>query len=273
MENLSGRFLKRCIAIALGLSLFMTNRIPHSNPSEFLNSAANDNDIRTGTAYAEKIGIKIIMPKWGYSKGEYFFNSKDRIIAKGLASIKYMGEKVAEELYGLAEKNKSSCFVDILKQLNTDSSINTKQLDILIKLDFFSDFGNQRELLYITDLFYGTFKCGDAKQIKKMLVDGTVIEPIIQQYAVSVTKSGGIAKNYTLLNVMAILYEIEDLVKNTDLDDLDDITKVKNFYDVMGYVGYVSGKEEDRRKFYVTDVKPLHGNSDKKCSDTVSLRN
>jgi hypothetical protein len=32
----------------------------------------------------------------------------------------------------------------------------------------------------------------------------------------------------------------------------------------MGYIGYVSGKEEDRRKLYVTEVKPLHRKSDNK---------
>ena len=32
----------------------------------------------------------------------------------------------------------------------------------------------------------------------------------------------------------------------------------------MGYIGYVSGKDEDRRKLYVTEVKPLHRKKDNK---------
>ena len=36
-----------------------------------------------------------------------------------------------------------------------------------------------------------------------------------------------------------------------------DLIKVRNFYDVMGYIGYVSGNEADRRKLYITDMKPL----------------
>ncbi len=46
------------------------------------------------------------------------------------------------------------------------------------------------------------------------------------------------------------------------MEDLSDTVKVRNFYEVMGYIGYVSGKEEDRRKLYITDVKPLYRKKD-----------
>ena len=232
--------------------------------TSFLNNAANDDDIRNGTAYAEKIGIKITMPKWGFSKGEYFFNAEKRLITKGLSSIKYMGGTVAEELYNLANTRQYRCFVDVLSAINQNTSLNARQLDILIKLDFFSDFGNQRELLRITDMFYNTFKAGDAKQIKKTVVDGTPLEDIVKRYAVGVTKSGGVAKSYTLLNVMSIMRDVEALVKQMHFADLSDIVKVQNFYDAMGYIGYVSGKAEDRRKLYVTEIKPIHRKSDNK---------
>lgn len=232
--------------------------------TSFLNNAANDDDIRNGTAYAEKIGIKVTMPKWGFSKGEYFFNAEKRVIAKGLSSIKYMSDAVADELYNLSSSKRYRYFVDVLADINNSTSINTRQLDILIKLDFFSDFGNQRELLRITDMFYGTFKAGKAKQIKKSAVDGTPLENIVKKYAVGVTQSGGIAKSYTLLDVMSITRDMETFIKGLHMDDLYDIIKVRNFYDVMGYIGYVSGNESDRRKLYVTDVKPLYRKRDNK---------
>ena len=135
------------------------------------------------------------LPKWGLSRGEYFFDRERKIIAKGLTSIKYMSAGLADELYDLAAKNKYSCFMDLLKDLDEKTSINSRQLDILIKLDFFSDFGNQRELLRMVDLFFNTFKRGQAKQIKKSEVDGTPLEEIVKRYAVGVTKSGGEAKS------------------------------------------------------------------------------
>ena len=231
-------------------------------PLEFLTAALNifgDNMDKTAdiTSYAHKVGIRVTLPKWGLSRGEYFFDRERKIIAKGLTSIKYMSAGLADELYDLAAKNKYSCFMDLLKDLDEKTSINSRQLDILIKLDFFSDFGNQRELLRMVDLFFNTFKRGQAKQIKKSEVDGTPLEEIVKRYAVGVTKSGGEAKSYTLLDVMSILRGAEDAVKAVGMDDLSDIIKVRNFYDVMGYIGYVSGNEADRRKLYITDMKPL----------------
>lgn len=225
--------------------------------TSFLNNAANEDDIRNGTAYANRVGIKVTMPKWGLSKSEYFFDKEKNIIAKGLTSIKYMSSGIAEELYELAHHKSYRRFTDLLFDLDQQTSLNTRQLDILIKLDYFSDFGNQRELLRITEMFYDTFKKGQAKKISKDKVDGTPLEPIVTKYAVGVTKTGGVAKSYTILDVVSIMEETEDAIKAIHMDDLSDLLKVRNFVDVMGYVGYVSGKEEDRRKLYVMELYPL----------------
>lgn len=232
--------------------------------TSFLNNAANEDDIRNGTAYANRVGIKITMPKWGLSKSEYFFDKERNIIAKGLTSVKFMSSGLAEELYQLAHERSYTKFVDVLADLDSKTSINIRQLDILIKLDFFSDFGNQRELMRITDMFYDTFKKGQAKKISKDKVDGTPLEPIVSKYSVGVTKSGGVAKSYTLLDVKSIMNEVEDAIKEIHMDDLSDLLKVKNFVDVMGYVGYVSGKAEDRPKLYVLDIYPLVRKADNK---------
>lgn len=232
----------------------------HYHPLEFitafLNNAANEDDIRNGTAYANKVGVKIIMPKWGLSKGDYFFNTEENIIAKGLSSIKYMSAGMAEGLFNLSRSKTFSHFVDVLLALK-DTSIDTRQLDILIKLDFFSAFANQRELLRISDLFFGIFKKGAAKQIQKSKVDGSPIGKIVEKYAIGVTKSGVSSKSYTILDMYSILVESEEAILAVGMEDLSDVLKVKNFADAIGYAGYVSGKEEDRRKLYVMEIYPL----------------
>ena len=225
--------------------------------TSFLNNAANEEDIRNGTLYASRVGIKVTMPRWGISKSDYFYDTEKKIITKGLSSVKYMSETVAEELYRLAHSGKFERFVDVLEGIDAETSLNTRQLDILIKLDFFAEFGNQRELLRITELFFETFKKGEAKKLNKERIDGTPLEPIVQKYAVGVTKSGAFAKSYTLLDVQSILRESEDAVKAVGMSDLSDVLKVQNFADAMGYAGYVSGKEEDRRKLYVMEVYPV----------------
>ena len=255
-------------SIAYCLLGYLCAYLRHYHPlqfiTSFLNNAANEDDIRNGTAYANRIGVKITMPKWGLSKSEYFFDTERNIIAKGLTSIKYISAGCAEELYELSHKKKYTRFMDVLLDIDKHTSLDSRQLDILIKIDFFSEFGNQRELFRIAELFDKMFKSGEAKKISKDKVDGTPLEPIIKKYSVGVTKSGGEAKSYTLLDIESILREVEDAVKAANLPDLSLILKVKNFEDAMGYIGYVSGNEEDRRKLYVSDIYELHRKKDGK---------
>lgn len=238
-------------------------------PYEFLTAALNifsDDTEKTAeiTKYAQKVGISITMPKWGISRDKYAFDKEAGIISKNLTSIKYMSSKIAEELYQLAHTREYTYFIDVLSDINKYTSLNTRQLDILIKLDFFSNFGNQRELLRITEMFFDMFKAGTAKKISKEKIDGTPIGDIVKKYAVGITKSGGVAKSYTLLDVDSILRETEIAIKELHMEDLSDVIKVRNFKDVMGYIGYVSGKEEDRRKLYVLDIYPVRRKKDKK---------
>ncbi len=233
----------------------------HYHPIEFLtsflNNAANDDDIRNGTEYAAKIGIRITMPKWGLSKSDYAYDNSKRIITKGLSSIKYMSSGSAEELYELAHSQYFEHFTDVLTAIDQHTSLDSRQLDILIKIDFFSEFGNQCELLRITDIYSNLLKKGQAKMLSRSVVDGTPLEQIVSKYAVGVTKAGGIAKSYTILDVTAIMHETEDAIKSMKLSDLSDVIKVQNFNDIMGYAGYISGKSEDRPKLYIMDIYPL----------------
>jgi len=234
---------------------------PYETLTAYLNNAANDDDIENGSAYAQKNGIKITMPKWGISRGDYYFNAEKHTIAKGLASVKYMSAIATEELFELSQGKQYIYFMDLLRDISHETCVDARQLNTLIHIDFFSDFGNQRELLRLVDLF-NLFKAGAARQIKKSQVDGTELEEAVRKHAVGTTKSGGVAKSYTLLDVMAILRDLEVLVKKSQMEDLSDVIKVQNFYDAMGYVGYVSGKEDDRRKLIIMEVYPLRRKSD-----------
>ena len=245
---------------------YICGYLRHYHPLEFLTAALNifgDNKEKTAaiTLYASKVGIKVVSPKWGLSRSDYFFNKESNVIAKGLSSIKYMSKTVADELYDLAQNNTYNSFSDLLYDIANKTAIDSRQLDILIKIDFFSDFGNQRELFAINDIFE-MFKKGAAKQIKKDRVDGTQIEEIVKRYANGKTKNGEEAKSYTLLNVMAIVRDCEAQLKTLGVNDLSIPLKAKNFKDIMGYAGYISGKESDRNKLFISGVYPVRRKKD-----------
>ncbi len=254
-------------SIAYCLLGYLCGYFRHYYPMEFitafLNNAQNDDDIASGTELMKVYGVKIANPKWGVSRGGYFFDRENKTVYKGMSSIKYVGEAVSNELFELSQSKNYTNFMELLADMEEKTSLDSRQLELLIKIDFFKEFGNQRELFRIVEIF-NMFKKGQAKQIRKSVVDGTPLEPIVKRYAVGVTRSGGEAKSYTLLDVMSILKGAEEAIKSLHMDDLNDITKIRNFSDVMGYIGYTSGKPEDRKKLYITGLKPLYRKRDNK---------
>lgn len=115
--------------------------------------------------YIDSINIQLKNPQFRYSKSEYFMNKETNTIFKGLSSIKFLNEKVSDELYKLKD-NQYETFIDLLIDINDNTSCNTRQLDILIKLDYFKEFGGRKKLLKTVELFnkwHGkkTFKLND----------------------------------------------------------------------------------------------------------------
>ena len=251
---------------AYSLVGYICGYLRYYHPIEFITAALNifkDNADKTAAIvkYAKKAGIKITSPKFGYSKSDYFFVKEKNVIAKGLSSVKFMSESIANELFDLSQRNKYTYFIDLLNDINLYTTVNSRQIDILIKIDYFSDFGNQRELLRIYDIFE-MFKKGTAKQIKKEVIANSPLDTIVKKYSSDKTKSGAESKSYTLLDIQTIMRESEQMIKDTHMPDLSDILKVKNFSDIMGYTGYVSGNEQDRRKLFIKEVYPLKRKKD-----------
>ncbi len=231
--------------------------------TSYLNNAANDDDIQNGTLLAKLYGIKITSPKFGISRGEYAFDLENKVIAKGLASIKYIGTKLANSLYEISNRKHYELFTDFLIEMKEEKLMDSRQLDILIHIDYFSQFGNQRELENIV-FFWNMFKAGDAKTIRKDKIEGSYIEEILKQNCDGKTKSGGDSASYKIVNAYDIIRDCERKVLSLHLPDFGVITKTRNYTEAMGYVGYVSNKEEDRPKLFVRDSLPLKRKSDGK---------
>ena len=110
-------------------------------PIEFIATALNvfsDKQEKTASImeYAQTKNIKVLPPRFGYSRAQYTVNKGEGTIYKGIASIKYMNSAIADELISIYEQ-KPSTFMDALKMI-AKSTTNSRQLDILIRLDFFS---------------------------------------------------------------------------------------------------------------------------------------
>ena len=204
---------------------------------------------------ARLYGIRITSPKWRFSRSEYYFTREENVIAKGLASVKYIGRSVAETMYRLSQGKRYEYFTDLLSDA-FHARLDTRQLQILISIDYFSEFGNQRELFQIAEMFE-LFKRGSAKQVRRERIDGTAYEAAVRAHSTWATKSGEESKSYTLSDPTAIIHECEAAILALGLPDVDAASKARAFTEIMGYAGYSSGIEEDRRKLYVREVFPV----------------
>ena len=119
----------------------------------YLNNANNDNDVTTGTELAKLYGIKIEPIKFGHSRADYSCDAANKKIYKGVASVKNLNSEVSEQLYTLSQSRVYNNFIQLLEDISTKTSLNSRQLAILIKLGYFSDFGEINELLNISELF------------------------------------------------------------------------------------------------------------------------
>lgn len=265
IEDASAYMFGKNHSIAYCLLGYLCGYYRHYYPIEFttayLNNAANDNDIQTGTAFANRIGVKVVPPRFGISRGAWHYDRERNIIANGLSSVKYMSDTVSEELYCIANNNTYDTFVDLLYDISTKTSVDARQLDILIRTDYFSSFGNQTELTAIASTFQDLFKSGDAKQIARSRVDGTAYEQPIRNHATWLTKDGKEAKNYKLIDAHGALTEIESTVKALGLKDATIRDKIQDQQEYFGHIA-ATGEQSDRPKLLVDSVYDLYRKKD-----------
>ncbi|MCM1222329.1 MAG: PHP domain-containing protein, partial [Lachnospiraceae bacterium] len=192
----------------------------------YLNNANNEDDIKNGSALAEQYGIQIVPPRYGLSKDKYVFDSEQRVIAKGLDSIKYMNSAVATQIYELSKEHSVDSFMELLGLLSENTSLDTRQRDILIKIDYFKNFGNVAELSRMVSIF-SFFKNGTAKRVQKEKLSGQMLE-LVSKYGTDKNKNGSEAKSFVITDMSGLLRDCETVIKSMNLPDVDLKTKIQN---------------------------------------------
>lgn len=147
---------------------YVSGWLRYHYPLQFLTVALNINqgkEEKTSalTAYVHKVGIAIKPPKFRHSRSAYFCDAATNCIYKGLGSIKYMSEQVAEALYGMRDMQFRN-FIDVLFALQQlKDKPDSRQLDILIKIGYFEEFGSAKALLLGVEIFNKFYKCKNIK--------------------------------------------------------------------------------------------------------------
>ena len=195
--------------------------------------------------------IKLSKPKFRYSKSSYFMDKETNTIYKGVASIKYLNDGAAEYLYSL-RGNTYNSFIDLLAQIEEDRQINSRQMEILIQLQYFDEFGKNKKLLEIYKYFKNLY--GRKTIAKDKLEDlGLNPEDVVECFEKETEKQ------YINIDYMKMLTNIETRIPNKAIP----ITEQALFeIDVVGYISMIY--DVDKRYCLVTDI-------DTKYSPVVTL--
>lgn len=228
---------------------YVSGWLRYHYPLQFLTVAMNINqgkEEKTAalTAYAHKIGIKIKSPKFRHSRSDYFCDTDENTIYKGLGSIKYMSADVAEALYGMRDMQFKN-FIDVLfavQQLEVKP--DARQLDILVKIGYFAEFGPAKALLLGIEIFNKFSKCKTIKLDKwaEMGYNVDMLEP----YAGKLTE-----KTASQLDNRGIILSI---LRSMKMPKTTIIDKLKWQIELLGYVDG-NDPNSDPNDWLVLDVK------------------
>lgn len=180
--------------------------------------------------------IKLLPPKFRYSRAEYFMDKETNSIYKGMASIKYMNAQVSEELYELGY-NQYNNFMDLLIDIYDKTCINSRQLNILIAIDFFEEFGKSQKLLDIVELYENIMskKLKSKKgEVSFNKADLPYPQEIIEKYATEKSKEDKY-KQYKVENALDLCYELMNDIPNMEMSSID---KIRINLDAMGECNY-----------------------------------
>ena len=242
---------------------------PYEYMTVCLNNYADDAE-RTAKLRKELeyFGIKLSEIKFGESRAKYSYDKDKGIISKGIGSIKFLNDTVSEELYALSQNNTYDNFIDLLMDISRKTSCNSRQLDILVRLDYFSDFGEANELLYKIDRFNELWVNGKGfktnVKASKIGLDYDFIRPYCGDYKPEEVKEVNFgAMRETLKQHESKLAEFDDILEQCTRHKKDGTPNGINFEKLFK----LTNMPEDIKQKYATKISE----AEYKNIDTYSL--
>ena len=98
------------------------------------------------------LGIKVTAGRFGQDNRDWNIDRENKTISQNLNSIKYISSRVADDMLKLSKRNYST-FVELLRDILLETPIDSRQVDVLIALDYFEQFGGSKKLNTICSEF------------------------------------------------------------------------------------------------------------------------
>lgn len=199
----------------------------------YLNNAASADDINNGTALMKQLGIKLMSAKFRYSSDKYLPDVEHKAIYKGIASIKTIGNNTGSQLYQLKDM-KFNSFIDFLKVNPCGSDVEK-----LIMLDFFSEFGTSGYLTSLYQLFNQRYKKEKGEYKFK-----SIVKKETNPYPVEICERYGkeTDKQFKITDEEGFMNEIVTTIPDKELPIS---TRLEAQLEYLGYIEYTNPKAQN----------------------------
>lgn len=127
-------------------------------------------------------GIKVMPMKFGQDNRQFTAYPEKNALSNCLKSIKGFGTIIGEETYRLAQHGPYASFLDLLIQKDElEIKINGTQMETLIRLNYFDEFGLNSKLLYTYKLYNELYsrKVLKKDQVEKLGINLEVLKKYI----------------------------------------------------------------------------------------------
>lgn len=249
IEDASSYLFSENHAIPYSMIGFEIGYLRYYYPIETITAALNVyngdiNKVVEITKYANRKGITIKDIRFGKSHGNYFPDKENNAIYKGIASIKYCSTQIADELLEVSKKGYDN-FVDLVFDIKKNTTLDSRQMKILILLNFFNDFGKNKRLQKIFDIVNQYIKRKEFK--KKDLDQGNCpfSEYMVKKYSDKETPA-----KYTQIDMQGLIREWAASVND---ESFSAVYHIKNQYEFLGYATY-KNPSINKVYWYVVDV-------------------
>jgi len=178
-----------------------------------------------------------------------FLSSKGSKSSKLKSNVKYVNFDQLSQVLD-TDFSEYTCFTDIALHFINERILNKKQLGILVKLDYFSDFGNPKELLRVLEVIE-FFKDGDAKVISESKLAESGIPINLVEDFLEKGKS-----RYKVLDCTAAIQSCEKAILGCGLTDYTYKEKIATQVEYTGAM-VPTEKQDDRPILRIEDLREL----------------
>lgn len=166
-------------------------------------------------------GINVAPCRFGRDNRDYDVDQEAHTISDSLTSIKFMSRQAAEDLYQAGQMHWPT-FTDLLHYLANNTCLDSRKIDVLIQLGYFSLFGSRKKLMAVT-----------------------------QNYREGKYKITKVLKDATKEKRLAVLRELEKEIPDEDLTDAEILSNE------IAYIGLpISTFPDNKSLFGILDMYP-----------------